>query len=143
MACGGQSFYPLSEDLQMRTFFRVLMVVALVAGVGSVTWVASSIGQESETPTTLQVGDDEAGRLPPGYTIVVTDAQRSRIYAIQDSYSAQIADLQKQITQIEGKRDLEIAALLDDEQKTVVSYVLKLRERQRSQRAKTAASGGN
>ncbi len=78
----------------MRTFFRVLVVVALVAGVGSVTWVTSSIGQENETPATLQVGDDEAGRLPPGYTIVVTAAIPGDVPLSGDGVGCQLLGLE-------------------------------------------------
>lgn len=87
------------------------------------------------------MGDDEAGRLPPGYTVVVTKSQRSKIYAIQDTYQKQLDDLKKQIAQIESKRDQEIESILDEEQKKIIAYVLKLRERERQPEPDTAQAG--
>ena len=118
----------------MKRMNCVLVVVALTIGVGAVTRVASIVAQEAAPANAARgVGEDEAGRLPPGYTVVVTKAQRARIYAIQDSYQKQLEDLKKQISQIEAKRDQEIASLLDEEQKKIVAYVLKLRDLERKQ----------
>ncbi|HUG70538.1 MAG TPA: hypothetical protein VMM76_22505 [Pirellulaceae bacterium] len=102
--------------------------------------MANAIAQEEVVSE--RVGDDEAGRLPPGYTIVVTKEQRSRIYEIQSKYESQLADLRKQIATIESGRDQEIEGLLDAEQKTILSYVLKVRERDRMKQA-PIESGGN
>lgn len=124
----------------MRKVIRSAVVVAITVGMGSAIWYASAIAQEAAP--VAGVGDDEAGRLPPGYTVVVTKSQRSKIYAIQDSYQKQLDDLKKQISQIESKRDQEIESLLDDEQKKIISYVLKLRERERGQ-APNATNSGN
>lgn len=127
----------------MKTITRVLVVSVLTAGVGSAAWMANAIAQEAAPGAAApRVGDDEAGRLPPGYTVVVTKEQRARIYAIQDSYQQQLDDLKKQIAAIESKRDQEIAGLLDSEQKTILAYVLKVRERDRKKES-TDASGGN
>ena len=115
-------------------------MVAVAVGMGSAIWLASAIGQEAAPAA--RVGDDEAGRLPPGYTVVVTKSQRAKIYSIQDGYQKQLDELKKQIAQIEAKRDQEIESLLDDEQKKIISYVLKLRERERNQES-NATSGGN
>ena len=127
----------------MKTMTRVLVIAALTAGVGSATWLASTVAQEAAPVAAApRVGDDEAGRLPPGYTVVVTKAQRARIYAIQEKYESQLEDLKKQIAAIESKRDQEIEGLLDAEQKTILAYVLKVRERDRKKEP-TDASGGN
>jgi peptidoglycan hydrolase CwlO-like protein len=111
---------------------RVLVVALLMIGIGSAAWLANTIAQEATPAATVpRVGDDEAGRLPPGYSIVVTKSQRAKIYTIQDSYQKQLDDLKKQIATIESKRDQEIAGVLDDEQKKIIEYVYKLRERER------------
>jgi len=47
----------------------------------------------------------------------VTEKQRTEIYAIQDKYSKQIADLNEQLDAIAKKRDGEIEKLLNAEQK--------------------------
>lgn len=128
----------------MKTKLRISVVAALIVSAASISWLAATRAQDApnNAPAATRVGDDEAGRLPPGYTVVVTKAQRSRIYAIQDSYQKQLEDLKKQIEQIEGKRDAEIASLLNQEQKTIISYVLKLRESERKQEPASASGGG-
>lgn len=124
----------------MKAVFRSLVVAVAIVGTGSAAWMANAIAQEEVVSE--RVGDDEAGRLPPGYTIVVTKEQRSRIYEIQSKYESQLADLRKQIATIESGRDQEIEGLLDAEQKTILSYVLKVRERDRMKQA-PIESGGN
>ncbi|MDA1052054.1 MAG: hypothetical protein O3C40_16430 [Planctomycetota bacterium] len=127
----------------MKSMIRVLVVAVLTVGIGSAAWLANTIAQEAAPDAAAPgVGDDEAGRLPPGYTVVVTKSQRAKIYAIQDSYQKQLDDLKKQISAIEGKRDKEIEGLLDDEQKKIIEYVLKLRERERKAEP-TGATGNN
>ncbi|MDA1055488.1 MAG: hypothetical protein O3C40_34240 [Planctomycetota bacterium] len=127
----------------MKKMVRFLLVAVLAVGVGSAAWLANTIAQEAAPAATApRVGDDEAGRLPPGYTVVVTKSQRAKIYAIQDSYQTQLDDLKKQIAQIESKRDQEIASVIDEEQKKIIEYVLKLRERERKQES-GGTSGGN
>jgi Spy/CpxP family protein refolding chaperone len=131
----------------MKTTLRVLIVAALTAGLGSATWMATTVAQEaapaadSSDPAGPRVGDDEAGRLPPGYTVVVTKEQRAKIYEIQEKYVSQLEALQRQIAELEGKRDQEIAGLLDAEQKTILAYVLKVRERDRKKEAPIANTG--
>ena len=124
----------------MKAVFRSLVVAVAIVGTGSAAWMANAIAQEEVVPE--RVGDDEAGRLPPGYTIVVTKEQRSKIYEIQSKFESQLADLRKQIATIESGRDREIESLLDAEQKTILSYVLKVRERDRMKQA-PIESGGN
>ena len=127
----------------MKTITRVLFVAVLTAGIGSAAWMAKAIAQEAASDAAApQVGDDEAGRLPPGYTVVVTREQRTRIYEIQLKYESQLEDLKKQVAAIESQRDQEIAGLLDAEQKTILAYVLKVRERDRKKES-PEASGGN
>ncbi len=108
---------------------RLVVAAGLIAGCGTVAWYAEA----QDAQPAARLGDDEAGRLPPGYTVVVTKQQRAKVYAIQDSYQKQLDDLQKQIAAIEAKRDSEIAALLTEEQKKILGYVLKLRESERKQ----------
>jgi TolA-binding protein len=123
----------------MKDVFRSLVVAVAIVGTGSAAWMANAIAQE---PAPQRVGDDEAGRLPPGFTVVVTKEQRSKIYEIQEKFESQLADLRKQIATIESSRDQEIEGLLDSEQKTILSYVLKVRERDRKKET-PIASGGN
>jgi TolA-binding protein len=124
----------------MNKMVQVLVVAVLTVSFGSAMWLASTIAQEAAPAAARpNVGDDEAGRLPPGYTVVVTRDQRAKIYTIQDTYQKQIDALKKQIAEIEGQRDNEIESLMDDEQKKIIAYVLKLRERERQQNLESSA----
>ena len=123
----------------MNRVFRSVVVAGAMVGMGSAMWLASVIAQEASPDAAVtRVGDDEAGRLPPGYTVVVTKEQRTKIYEIQGKYEAQLADLKKQLAEMEGKRDKEIEGLLDVEQKSILGYVLKVRERDRKKEAPAA-----
>ncbi len=127
----------------MKTHGKRVLAVLLAVSLVSATWLASTRAQEAPADATpRRVGDDEAGRLPPGYTVVVTKAQRATIYSIQDSYQSQLAALKKQIAEIEGKRNKEIESLLDTKQKTILSYVLELRDRDRNP-SSVETAGGN
>jgi hypothetical protein len=76
------------------------------------------------------------GRLPNYYRQVVTPDQREKVYAIQGTYVEQIAALEKQIADLEAKRDAEIEALLTPEQKEKVKS---LAEEARKRREAAAA----
>ncbi|MCA9119939.1 MAG: hypothetical protein H6822_00755 [Planctomycetaceae bacterium] len=123
----------------MKKLMRSVVVVGFAVGIVSAIWFTTAMAQDAAP--VARVGDDEAGRLPPGYTVVVTKSQRSKIYAIQDTYQKQLDDLKKQIAQIESKRDQEIESILDEEQKKIIAYVLKLRERERQPEPDTAQAG--
>ncbi len=126
----------------MKAEFRVVVLCLVVVGlVGTGFWVHVA-AQEAEA--SRSVSEDESGRLPAGYAAVVTKAQRKRIYEIQDQYQKQIEELNKQIAQIAGQRDQAIAGVLDEEQTRIVSYIQKLRERERKEEtAQAVAPAGN
>jgi len=57
------------------------------------------------------------GRLPPYYGDIVTEQQRSAIYAIQAKYDTQINNLKAQLELLEQQRDVEIENVLTPLQK--------------------------
>jgi hypothetical protein len=57
------------------------------------------------------------GRLPAHYGDIVTEAQRLQIYAVQEKYATQIDALKAQLEVLETKRDKEIDAVLNADQK--------------------------
>jgi hypothetical protein len=58
------------------------------------------------------------GRLPNNYSKVgVSDAQKQKIYSLEASYKSQIETLQKQLSDLEAKRDADIRNVLTDDQK--------------------------
>ena len=78
------------------------------------------------------VNKEYRGPLPPHFgKLGMSDAQKEKVYAIQDSYEDQIDKLRKQIEQIESKRDSEIATLLTPGQKLRLQ---ELREKPRRRR---------
>lgn len=80
-------------------------------------------------------------RLPNYFgQIGLSDRQREKIYALQDEYNAQIAELQAKIEELERQRDAKIEGALTDAQK------IRLRERReearRAREARRAAREG-
>jgi cell division protein ZapA (FtsZ GTPase activity inhibitor) len=99
-----------------------MIVVALLAlAVGSQGLVELSVGQEKTANpkgAPAKVAKKPAGRLPAYYGKVgVSSEQRKKIYSIQAAYKKQIADLQKQIDELKGKQNTEVAAVLTSDQK--------------------------
>lgn len=83
------------------------------------------------------------GRLPAYYARVVSGDQRDKIYAIQQSYEAKIADLQAQLKALTDKRDAEVAAVLTADQKAKVDQLAadaKTKRAARSGKGDAAAS---
>ena len=120
---------------------RKLSIVALMMGAMVVSWSALSVAQRGgDTQPQEGEADKETHQLPDGYAAVVTKGQRRRIYAIQDSYQDEIDSLQQQIDDLEQKRDREVAQILDDEQKRIVTYILKLRAAERAEEEKAKAA---
>lgn len=121
-----------------------MVSLGLLCGLGLALMLVPSIAQEADPAAEKRVGDDDAGTLPPGYSVVVKQSQRKQIYAIQSQYAKQIDEIKKQIAALEAKRDAEIRNVLNDEQKRILAYVLKLREDERQEAAKArAATGGD
>jgi hypothetical protein len=57
------------------------------------------------------------GRLPAYYGEIVTEAQRRQIYAVQEKYEKQISPLKEQLSALEKKQEVEIKAILSEEQR--------------------------
>lgn len=113
-------------------FRKTVVLLCGMAAVGAAFVLTTSFAQDAET----QLGDDESGRLPPGYSAIVKKSQRKEIYAIQDRYAKQIDELRKQISAIEEKRDTEIENVLTDKQKEILAFIRALREEEKEEEAK-------
>lgn len=125
---------------------RKLSIVALLVGVASAAHVVSGLAQQpAAEPMPASPEAKETHQLPDGYAAVVTRGQRRRIYVIQDQYQVEIGKLQQQIDQLLQKRDQEVARILDDEQRRIIAYILKLRadERQQDEGMDAAADNAN
>lgn len=123
-----------------RLFFGSLLVTVFVSLVGPSVSLAQQDGDSAETvpaESEASAADeaDENNRLPPGYSEIITNSQRRRIYEIQKSYQKQIDDLIKQIQSIESKRNKEVESILDDQQKQILKFILQIRERNRKEEA--------
>lgn len=130
---------------KVATVFSCALVVltAMLLSVGS---PLAQEKQAGDAPATAKPARAKPrGRLPNYYRQVVTLEQRDKIYAIQQSYSAQLEALEKQIAELEAKRDAEIEAVLTPEQrekvKTLVQEAQKRREAAAA--ARKAAAEGN
>jgi len=76
------------------------------------------------------------GRLPAYYADIVTDAQRQRIYEVQEKYSAKLAALKQEMETLEARRDKEVEDVLDAQQKAKLKKAL---EAAAAKRKKSAA----
>jgi hypothetical protein len=82
---------------------------------------ASGKKPAGSTPTnsaqTAPKAEGKSGRrLPQFYGKVVDQPQRKQIYAIQESYEADIQKLEQELQALKDRRDAEIRALLRPEQ---------------------------
>ena len=103
--------------------FVVLLAATLVSASGIL------VSQDANQPKFK-------GRLPAHYGDLVTEAQRTQIYAVQEKYAAQIDALKNQLEILETKRDKEIEAVLNAEQKDK----LKKAQKVAAERRKTSAT---
>jgi DNA replication initiation complex subunit (GINS family) len=101
----------------------VLSAAGLIGSGGS-----SLIGQEKEKKA--------KGRLPAYYSDLVTEQQRSTIYAIQAKYQARITALNEELLNIEKQQDFEVENVLTAEQKSMLK---KAQEEGAAKRKKNAA----
>ena len=95
-----------------QAMFRKLLFAVMFAagGVLLIGIQPLSLGQEAKEKKAK-------GRLPAYYADIVTEKQRTEIYAIQDKYAKEIAGLNEQLGAVTKKRDGEIEKLLNAEQK--------------------------
>lgn len=117
---------------------RVVVALFAVGAIGFAGLLATSIAQDAEA-----TADEDAGRLPAGYAAIVKKSQRKDIYAIQDKYEKQIADLNKQIQAVQQKRDAEIADVLTADQKQVLALIRKIKEDEKAEEAKKASAASD
>ena len=111
----------------MQSAYWKKLVLATLASTLVVAVVSlNSIGQETKKPDSkAKAGakDKAKGRLPAYYKDVVTEEQRTQIYAIQAKYAKQLEDLQSQIDAVKAKQNGEIEGLLSAEQKEKLAKV--------------------
>jgi Spy/CpxP family protein refolding chaperone len=99
---------------------RMLFVpfVALVC-CASLTWSQDSAKEKKAAAKS----DDKkpTNRLPANYgKLGLTDAQKDKVYAIQDKYEKQVDELEAQLKAIKAKRESEVEAVLSAEQKKIL-----------------------
>ena len=109
------------------------------------------LAQEGSKPATAkatkaEVTDSKAeagkkGRLPSNYgKLALSDAQRKTIYGLQAQYDEQLDALEKQFAAIKAKRDQEIEAVLNDDQRKVLSTLVEAAKN--SKKTKASAESG-
>ena len=77
------------------------------------------------------------GRVPAYYgQIGISQKQRDAIYAAQANYAAQIDVLQKQIKDLEGKRDAEVGAVLTADQQKQLAELVEAGKKKAGEQAK-------
>ena len=103
----------------MRKFIMAMVVLAVTGlSVNGVLTLPSSTAQDAAKKDVAPAAKKPRRRLPPYYAqIGLSRSQRDGIYEIQGKYGEQINALQKQIAELEARRDAEIAAVLKPDQK--------------------------
>jgi hypothetical protein len=112
----------ISVSVQLR-----IMSLVLVMGLLGAFWPLP--GQEPKEASFR-------GRLPPYYSDIVTEMQRQQIYAVQEKYEKLTSALEDQLESLKKKRDIEIIAVLNDDQK---SKLKRAQEEAAAKRKKAAA----
>jgi hypothetical protein len=100
-------------------------------------------GQEKKSEKPKVTRKEPRGRLPAYYKAVVTEDQKTKIYAVQAKYAAQIEDLQSQLETLRQKQNEEIEALLSKEQLdkvTALKAEADTKKRKRGEPKKTDAA---
>lgn len=97
---------------------RRTLFIGFAVMVGLAILLPNVIIAQNESDGSDEPNKEYRGPLPPHFgKLGMSDAQKEKVYAIQDSYEEQIEKLRKQIEQVEIKRDAEIATLLTPGQK--------------------------
>lgn len=100
--------------------WKKMLVSLCVAGACCVAVAPALHAQETkkaETKAAAPAAKKPSRRLPNFYGDLVDGTQKEKIYAVQDLYTPQIDALAEQIKALQAKRDAEIEAVLNAEQK--------------------------
>ncbi len=82
--------------------------------------------QDTAKPTTKgkAVEKKSTNRLPANYgKLGLTDAQKDKVYAINDKFDSQLDALEDQLKALKAKRSTEVEAVLTAEQKKILKDV--------------------
>lgn len=80
-------------------------------------------------------------RLPANYgKLGLTDAQKDKVYAIQEKFDKQIDDLEAQLKAAKAKRDSEIETVLSAEQKKILKDLTEEAKDSKTTKSKKADS---
>ena len=78
----------------------------------------SQAAEGEEPKTEVKTPRKARGRVPTHYGRVgLSDAQKEKIYAVQSEFNDRIAELQKQIQDLEARRNTEVESVLTPGQK--------------------------
>jgi Spy/CpxP family protein refolding chaperone len=84
------------------------------------------------------------GRLPNNWgKLGLTSTQRDKIYSIENSYAAQIEELQKKINDLQSKRDAEMHGVLTADQQKQLATVTSDSTKTKSAKKAAAADAKN
>ncbi len=103
----------------------------------------SGWSQDAAKPTTkgAAVEKKTTNRLPANYgKLGLTDAQKDKVYAINDKYESQLDALEEQLKALRAKRGSETEAVLTSEQKKILKD---LTDESKEKTAKPKAKGSD
>ena len=106
--------------------FACCSLVGLAQDTAKPTATKAVAAKEEAKPDAKDV---KKGRLPPQYgKLGLTDAQKTKVYGVQDKFEDQIDALEKQISALKAKRDQEIEAVLTDDQRKILKALVESKD---------------
>ena len=86
--------------------------------------------------------DAKKGRLPANYgKLNLTEVQKTKIYGLQAQYDDQLDALEKQFAALKAKRDQEIEAVLNGDQKKVLNSLVDAAKNAKKTKAPADSAG--
>ena len=102
-----------------KSWLCVIATSLIVAGI-SVGASSAQDGKKAAGKSAAKSAAEPRHRLPRFYAKIVDDAQKDKIYAIQDKHATKIDALEAELKAATDKRDTEIEAVLTTKQKSDV-----------------------
>ncbi|MCA9074679.1 MAG: hypothetical protein KDA93_06580 [Planctomycetaceae bacterium] len=104
---------------------RRTLLIGFAVMVGLASLLPNVIIAQNDGDGSAASNKEYRGPLPPHFgKLGMSDAQKEKVYSLQEAYEEQIEKLRKQIEQVETKRDAEIATLLTPGQKLRLKELL-------------------
>lgn len=123
---------------------RITAMIGLIMAVGLAAMQPQTLTAQNEQPEEQSTPQrEQRGPLPAHFgRLGMSSEQKEKLYAIQESYEVKIAELRKQIVQLEAERDRTLETLLTPGQKLRLQELREEARVKQEQAARAANSTG-